>query len=62
MAEKVALRVFWTAMLLCAGSALTVIWAGEVIPQKFIPTFFIVGFASFLIWAPLVAYRFLQKL
>lgn len=49
-------------MLLTAGSALTTIWVGEeTFPERLIPTFFIIGFASFLIWAPLVAYRFLAK-
>ena len=61
MIEKIALRLFWLFMLLCASSALTFIWAGPVIPQKLIPTLFILGFASFLIWAPLVTYRFLAK-
>lgn len=60
MAEKIALRTFWTFMFLCAGSALTMIWAG-IIPQKLVPTFFIVGFAAFLIWSPLVIYRFLRR-
>lgn len=49
-------------MLLCAGSALMNIWAHGILPVKLIPTFFIIGFASFLIWAPLIAYRFLAKL
>lgn len=61
MVEKIALRLFWTCMLLCAGSALSLIWFGDVIPQKLVPTFFIIGFASFLIWAPHVIYRFLAK-
>ena len=62
MAEKIALRVFWTFMLLCAGVALTDIWFEHVLPEKLIPTFFIIGFASFLIWAPLVVYKFLAKI
>ena len=49
-------------MLLCASSALSLIWIGEIFPEKLVPTFFILGFASFLIWAPLVTYRFLAKL
>jgi hypothetical protein len=61
MTEKVALRIFWVMMLSCAASALILIWAGDLIPQKLVPTFFILGFASFLIWAPLVTYRFLAK-
>lgn len=48
-------------MLACAGTALTGIWLGESIPERLIPTFFIIGFANFLIWAPLVVYRFLAK-
>ena len=61
MIEKIALKLFWTMMLLCAGTALTLIWAGNILPQKLVPSFFIVGFASFLVWAPLVAYKFLAK-
>jgi len=61
MIEKITLRIFWLFMLLCAGTALTLIWGGDVLPQNLIPTFFILGFASFLIWAPLVTYRFLAK-
>ncbi len=61
MAEQVALRVFWSFMLLCAGTALGTIWVGPSVPGRLVPTFFIVGFATFLIWAPLVAYRFLNK-
>lgn len=61
MAEKMSLRIFWVMMLCCAGTALISIWAGTILPDKLIPTFFILGFASFLIWAPLVVYRFLDK-
>jgi hypothetical protein len=61
MVEKAALRVFWTFMLLCAGSALAAVWMAPDFPVRLVPTFFIVGFASFLIWAPLVVYRFLAK-
>lgn len=61
MTEKITLRVFWIMMLLCAGSALTDIWFEHALPEKLIPTFFIVGFASFLIWAPIVVYKFLIK-
>ena len=61
MTEKITLRLFWTMMLLCAGSVLTLIWAGDIIPQRLIPTFFIIGFASFLIWAPLMVYKFLAR-
>lgn len=49
-------------MLLCAGSALTQLWsAGELLPNQVVPTLFIIGFASFLIWAPLMVYKFLEK-
>ncbi len=49
-------------MLLCAGSTLTFLWFENVVPEKLIPTLFIIGLASFLIWVPLVTYRFLEKL
>jgi len=62
MTEKITLRVFWTFMLLCAASALTSIWFEQLLPQKLIPTFFIIGFASFLIWAPIMVYKFLNTL
>lgn len=61
MAERITLRLFWTMMLLCAGSALVLIWGDHVLPEKIVPTFFILGFASFLIWTSLVVYRFLAK-
>ena len=61
MIEKIALRLFWVMMLLCASTALTLIWFENALPQKLIPTFFILGFASFLVWAPLITYRFLAK-
>jgi hypothetical protein len=63
MTEKIFLRLFWTFMLLCAGSALIQLWSsGNALPNQIVPTFFIIGFANFLIWAPLVVYRFLAKL
>lgn len=62
MTERTTLKLFWTMMLLCASSALTIIWVPHVLPEKLIPTFFIIGFANFLIWAPLLAYKFLAKL
>lgn len=62
MAEKISLVVFWTAMILCASSVLTLIWFEHAIPERIAPTLFIVGLASFLLWAPLVTYRFLGKM
>lgn len=64
MIEKVTLRIFWIAMLLCASTALIALWFFDGEESEFfklIPTFFIIGFASFLIWAPLAVYRFLDK-
>lgn len=61
MLERISLRTFWSFMLLCAGTALVTIWFPTALPMQLIPTFFIVGFASFLIWAPLMTYRFLAK-
>jgi len=62
MIEKTALKLFWLFMLLTAITALAGIWLGDIIPGKLVPTFFIPGFAAFLIWAPLVVYRFLARL
>jgi hypothetical protein len=64
MIEKISLRIFWGAMLSCATVALVALWFFDGEDQEFfklIPTFFIIGFASFLIWAPLMVYRFLGK-
>lgn len=64
MIEKITLRVFWTAMILCASSVLILIWFEHMIPERIIPiapTFFIIGLASLLIWAPIMVYRFLEK-
>lgn len=60
MTEQLSLRLFLASMLLCAGSALTLIWGGPI-EQRLVPSFFIVGFASFLVWATCVVYRFLAK-
>jgi len=61
MVETWALRIFWTCMLLCATVALGNIWLGPVVEPRFIPTFFILGFAALNIWWPLMAYNFLHK-
>lgn len=64
MIEKISLRLFWTAMISCATTALIAIWFFDAEDQEFfklIPTFFIIGLANFLIWAPLIIYRFLER-
>jgi len=61
MIEKISLRIFWGFMLLCAGTMLSNIWLFEEPPEfqmKLVATFFIIGFASFLVWAPHIVYRF----
>ena len=64
MIEKTSLRIFIVFMLLCAATAITLLW---IEPQnenyfKAIPTLFIVGLASFLIWGTTVVYRGLESL
>jgi len=59
--EKTALHTFWTFMLLCAGTALGTVWFGTAVSGRLVMSFFIIGLASFFIWAPLVVYRFLEK-
>ena len=65
MANKISLRIFWGAMLSCAGMGLTSIWVERLqeieVVEKIIVTLLITGIASFLIWVPTMAYRFLYK-
>ncbi len=63
MIEKISLRLFITFMLLCAGTVLMALWFGpDQDPEwfKLMPTFFVIGFASFLVWATQMVYRFLD--
>ncbi|MFZ2253308.1 MAG: hypothetical protein WAW13_04035 [Minisyncoccia bacterium] len=64
--EKITLRLFWASMLACASCFITAIWLGEdVAPEALFKagaTLFIIGLANFLIWAPLMVYRFLSAL
>ena len=63
--EKITLRVFWICMLACASTVIVGIWLGEhrapEVLFKIAATLFVVGFANFHIWAPIIAYRFLAK-
>lgn len=62
--EKITLRFFWTCMLACASCFITGIWLDDAAPEalfKAAATLFIVGLANFLIWAPIMVYRFLNK-
>lgn len=47
-------------MVLCALTALTLLWHPGLFDERFIGTFFILGFAHFLVWMPRVVYRFLK--
>lgn len=61
MIERLTFYLFTACMLLCALTALTLLWLPELLPERLIGTFFIIGFANFLLWAPQIAYRFLRK-
>lgn len=64
MIEKIALRIFWTAAFACAGILLMAIWTSPEPPEVLMKsafTAFVVGFAAFIVWAPLLAYRFYKK-
>lgn len=37
------------------------IWFEHIFPERVAPTFFVLGLASFLIWAPHIVYHFLEK-
>ena len=64
MIEKISVRIFITCMLLCAAWVLAMVWlepdSDEIF--KVAPTLFIVGFASFLIWATTMVYKYYEKL
>lgn len=63
--ERITLYAFWTAMLCCAGTVITIVWFGEDRLPEFVfriaATFFVFGLANFLLWLPLITYRFLQR-
>ncbi len=64
--ERITFRVFTICMLACASTFIVGIWWGEhEAPEALFKagaTFFIVGLANFLLWAPQVTYRFLRAL
>ncbi len=64
MTEKISLRLFWLCMLTCAFSTIAMFWMGEN-PESnrfflIVPTTFILGLASALIWLPHIIYRFID--
>lgn len=51
-------------MLACATCVIVGIWLEGALPEEYfrIPaTLFIIGLANFLLWAPLIVYRFLER-
>ena len=64
--QKIALKIFFPAMYLCAGFMLLAIWTGAFEGPdnewfaKIIPTFFIIGLGSIITWAVLVILEFLS--
>lgn len=64
--EKVALGVFLTCMVLCAGFFLFVFWSHNDNENRILisitATFFVIGLANFLIWLPIVIYRLIDAL
>jgi len=51
--QKITLKIFFPAMYLCAGFALLSIWTNSIVQEGFfrlIPTFFIIGLATFITW------------
>ena len=52
-------------MLSCASCFIVGIWLGDAAPKALFKaggTLFIIGLANFLMWAPIITYRFLSKL
>ena len=63
--ERITLNTFWTCMLICAALVIIGVWFENSLPEAYFKTaatFFIIGLANFLLWAPTVTYRFLRKL
>lgn len=61
MIEKISLKIFWSAMLLCATTVLLTVWLTDEpnpVQAKLILTFFVIGLASFLVWLPRMIIRF----
>ena len=59
--QKMALKIFFPSMYLCASVALVAIWLGEILLEEFfklIPTFFVIGLAAFLTWAVAIVIEF----
>jgi len=64
MIEKISLTLFLSCAFLCGSLLVTMIWvrSTEEVIERFVPTLFIIGFFSFLIWGTRVVYRFLGVL
>jgi hypothetical protein len=63
--EKITLRTFIAFMMITAGLTIGGVWGGEILPEAYFKTIascFIIGLASFLLWATMMVYRFLKKL
>jgi len=63
--ETISLKIFLTCMLACAIVAIVSIWLGwfgdsDDHFMPIIPTLFIIGFASFLIWLSIVIYKLIE--
>lgn len=60
--ERVSLTIFLTCMLVTASLFIVFLWtepSSEIAP-KVMATFFVIGFANFLMWLPQVLYRRLK--
>lgn len=61
MIEKITLRIFFVCLFSCASLFLAFLWAGPGGEDpwffKFVPTFFVIGLASFLTWFVAIAYK-----
>ena len=61
--KEITLRIFFPAMYLCAASVLVAIWGEDYISDSYfrlIPTFFIIGLASWITWAMTIILELLQ--
>lgn len=62
LVENISLKLFLTCMFLCAGLFIIAVWIEP--PEAFMKsifTIFVVGFASFLTWLPILLYKISKR-
>ena len=63
LVERIALGLFLVCMLATAAMFIVFVWTQPTAEALYgsMATVFVVGFASFLIWLPIILYNLLRK-